>query len=307
MTRRSEKAAVFVHLAAVWVVGCALTGVQTLAVMFSLFLDGTSERVALLAAVAAVALVAFASLGNAAHRIVPLARRTHGSWIWAVSVYGPGTAGAAGAAVVNYRINHLDSAFHLYPVGGLCYALVAALVLPGAAIRRGALGTAVALVAGGAYLSWAAAQPPTLDEWIAANGGQRTLLRVGDPPPGYTLRTLGGNEDAFSAEYERPRAPRLHLGVTRSGHADVRADARGCPVPFGETIRCTDDGGGRQLITYAGGYERRQLLLRREGLVFTVTVEGSAAELSGARRVLSTLRPATDAELAGLLENAIRR
>jgi hypothetical protein len=95
--------------------------------------------------------------------------------------------------------------------------------------------------------------------------------------------------------------------VERIGHDTRRVDSRGCPVPFGETIRCTDDGDGRQLVTYEDGYERQELRLRRDGLVVTVIVTGSHADLSAARHILSTLRPAADAELAGLLERPMRQ
>jgi hypothetical protein len=218
-----------------------------------------------------------------------------------------GTAGAFVAAVVNFEINHLENTLPLYVAGGCCYALAAALFLPGTRIRLGALGAAAVLVGGGAYAYWDAAQPPTLDEHLAAHDVDRRLLRVGAPPSGYTLRALGAGEDTFGAEYEHPDSVRLHLGVERAGHDTRRADARGCPVPFGDPIHCVDDGDGRQLLTYEGGYEHQELRLRRDGLVFTVTVEGHHADLSAARHVLSTLRPATDAELAGLLDVPTRR
>ncbi|MGW7356314.1 hypothetical protein ACWGI0_06495 [Streptomyces sp. NPDC054802] len=49
------------------------------------------------------------------------------------------------------------------------------------------------------------------------------------------------------------------------------------------------------------------LRLRRDGLVCAVTVEGRHEDLSAARHVRSTLRPATDAELAGPLDLPTRR
>jgi hypothetical protein len=295
------------HLAAVWCVGGVLTAVQLQVVLIALFAGGALVRGGLLALGAAVGPAARGGGAPPARTIVPLAHRPRGRWAWTVSVYVSGTAGASVAAVVNFEINHLENALPLYAAGGCCYALAAALFLPGTRIRLGALGATAVLVVGGAYAYWDAAQPPTLDEYFAAHDVDRSLLRVGDPPPGYTLRALGAGEDTFGAEYEHSHSVRLHLGVERAGHDTRRADARGCPVPFGDPIHCVDDGEGRQLLTYEGGYEHQQLRWRRDGLVYTVTVEGRHADLSAARHVLSTLRPATAAELAGLLDLPIRR
>jgi hypothetical protein len=281
--------------------------VQLQVVLIALFVGGAPVRGGLLALGAVLGLGALAGVASAARTIVPLARRPRGRWAWTVSVYVSGTAGASVAAVVDFEINHLENALPLYAAGGSCYALAAALFLPGTRFKLGSLGAAAVLVGGGAYAYRDAAQPPTLDEYLAADDVDRGLLRVGDPPPGYTLRALGAGEDTFGAEYERPRSVRLHLGVARAGVDTRRADARGCPVPFGDPIHCVDDGEGRQLLTYEGVYEYQELRLRRDGLVCTVTVEGHHADLSAARHILSTLRPATDAELAGLLDLPMRR
>ncbi|MDT9686331.1 hypothetical protein RND61_30310 [Streptomyces sp. TRM76323] len=304
MTRTEGTGRAVAHLAVVWLVGCALTGLQTRAVLVALFVGGRAPLGAL-AVTVPLSVAALAGLGTTARPIVPLTRRARGLWTWAASLHTFGTAGAFGVIVADVTTGGLDSGLLLYPVGGTCYALAAAFFLPGTRVKLGALGVAVALAAGGAYAVRDAAQPPTLDEWIAANRVDRTLLRVGDPPPGYTLRVLGASEDGFGADYERPRSARLHLGVEHRGHDTRRADARGCPVPFGEAVRCADDGGGRQLLTYEGG--RQELRLRRDDLVYTVTLEGSRTDLSAARHVLSTLRPATDVELADLLELPVRR
>ncbi|MEV4232245.1 hypothetical protein AB0J81_35295 [Streptomyces bobili] len=308
MTQREAPERAIGHLTAVWLVGCALTHVQSQAVLIALFTDG-SELFGVIVGggmvVGAVAVLAW--LGSAVRTLVPLLRRARGRWAWAAGVYTLGTLGAFGAAVVRFEIDHLENGLLLYPAGGTCYALAAALFLPSFRVRMGALGAATALTVGGMYAAWAAGQPPTLDEWITANGVDRTLLRVGDPPPGYALNVMGASEDGFGADYEGPDSARVHLHVAPAGHDTRRVDARGCPVPFGDPIRCTDDGGGRQLVTFAGGYEHQELRLRRGTLVYTVTVEGSRTDLSAARHVLSTLRPATDTELAGLLELPMRR
>jgi hypothetical protein len=60
-------------------------------------------------------------------------------------------------------------------------------------------------------------------------------------------------------------------------------------------------------VTFVGSYEHQELRLRRDAIVYTVTVEGSRTDLSAARHILSTLRPATDTELTGLLELPMRR
>ncbi|MTE22415.1 hypothetical protein F0L17_25595 [Streptomyces sp. TRM43335] len=308
MTQRKEAGRAVTHLTAVWLVGCVLTSVQLQAVFVALFTGGAVPFTVVLVGVALLAVAVLAWLGTAVRAIVPLTSRARGPWTWAVGVYALGTVGAFGAAVVNFKVNRLEDGLLFCSTGGACYALAAALFLPDTRFRLGALGAAAVLVVGGTYAVRAATQPPTLDEWITANGVDRSMLRVGDPPPGYTLRILGAGEEGFGAEYERSHpARRLHLGVERAGHDPRRVDARGCPVPFGEPIHCADDGGGRQLLTYEGGHEHRELRLRRDGLVYTVTVEGHDTDLSAARHILATLGPATDAELAGLLELPMRR
>ncbi|MBX9395270.1 hypothetical protein K4749_17120 [Streptomyces sp. TRM72054] len=307
MTQTKEAGPAIAHLAAVWLFGCVLTGVQSQAVLVALFVGGTALLVGAVAVVAALAVPALAGLGTAARTIAPLTRRRRGLWAWAVSVYVLGTIGAFGAAVVNFQVNRLENGLLLYPAGGLCYALAAALFLPDTRVRLGALGAAAVLAVGGSYATWDATRPPTLDEWLTANDVDRALLRIGDPPPGHTLRVLGASEDGFGADYERPHSDGLHLAVARQGHDTRRADARGCPVPSGEPIHCTDDGEGRQLITYEGGYEHQELRLRRDGLTYTVTLQGTDNDLTAARHILSTLRPATDGELDGLRELPMRR
>ncbi|MFF8788151.1 hypothetical protein [Streptomyces sp. NPDC015125] len=307
MTHRNEAVRLVVHLAAVWLVGCMLTTLQLQAALVALFTDGANPFAAAVAVLILLAVAALARLGSAVRSMVPLMRRARGPWAWAAVVYALGTLGAFGTALVHFKINHLENVLLFSVSGGAWYALAAALLLPGIRVRLGALAAATALAGASAYALWAATQPPTLGEWITANEVDRTALRVGDPPQGYALHVLAASKDGFGADYERPHAVRLHLGMDRFGQDTRRVDARGCPVPFGEPIHCTDDGGGRQLVTYEGDYARQEMRLRRDGLVYTVTVEGSPADPSAARHILSTLRPASDAELAGLVELPMRR
>ncbi|TXS49921.1 hypothetical protein [Streptomyces sp. t39] len=307
VTPRNDPRRTAAHLVAVWLAGCAVSAVQLQAVLVAVFAGRMPWAAGLLAVVAASAVGLLALLGAHARAVVPLTARGAGPWMWAAAVWALGTLGAAAAAAVGHRVDPLESVLPVHLAGGLCYAVAAALLVPGTRIRLGALGTAAALAAGGVYTAVDASGPPTLDEWITANGVDRAMLMVGEPPPGYTVRVLGASEDGFGADYERAGSPRLHLGVARAGQDRRRADAAGCPVPFGDPIVCTDDGGGRLLVTYGGDHPRRELRLSGGGLVHTVTLGGSGADLAAARRVLSLLRPATDAELAGLTELPMRR
>ncbi|MGW1141412.1 hypothetical protein [Streptomyces zhihengii] len=321
MTRRNDTVPVAVHLVAVWLAGCALSAVQSQAVLVGLFAGSPPWAAGLLAVVAALAVALLALLGRVAGQaglsqhalgaharaVVPLAAGRAGLWAWAAGVWALGTLGAAAAVVVGYRVDHLETALPVHLAGGACYAVAAALFAPGARVRLGALGTAAALAAGGGWAALDAARPPTLDEWIAANGVDRSMLRLGDPPPGWTVQVLGASEDGFGADYERAGSPRLHLGVARAGQDHRRADAAGCPVPLGDPVVCTDDGGGRLLVAWGGDRPYRELRLDAGGLVHTVTLDGPGADLAAARRILSLLRPATDAELAGLTELPMRR
>ncbi|MER6304735.1 hypothetical protein [Streptomyces sp. NPDC001657] len=307
MVRKLAAGRLFAHLAAVACVGCVLTAVQFQAVLIALFAGSTAVLVAVLVVGPVLGMTSLAALATSVRSFVPLTRRARGRWVWAAGVYACGTAGAVAAVAANLRDDGLHTTMLLHPWGGLWYALGAAVFLPGARARRATLAAAALLAAGGSYLAWQAAQPPTLIEWLTANGVDRALLRVGDPPPGYALEDVGASESSFGATYARPGAPDLHLSVERIGHDTRRSDARGCPVPFGETIHCSDDGGGRQLVVHEGDYKQRELRLRRNGLVHTVTVQGSGRTgLSGARQLLTTLRPATDAELTPLLDRPMR-
>ncbi|MFD8075085.1 hypothetical protein ACFV3E_20850 [Streptomyces sp. NPDC059718] len=295
--------AVAAHLAAVWCVGCALTAVQFQAVLFALFLGRPAVLAVVLACGAALAAALLAGLGRAARSVVPLTRRAAGLWAWTAGVYASGTAGAFAVAVVLHQVDHLADWGVLFTAGGTCHALAAAFLLPGARARLTALAAAAVLAVGGAYAAWDAARPPTLDAWLSANGVDRALLRVGDPPPGYTLHVGGASADGFGARYESTGSPALGIHVERAGHDTRRVDARGCPVPFGQEIHCRDDGGGRLLIVHGGDHPTRELRLPRDGLVHTVSLDGCGeAGLPAARLVLSTLRPATRAELAALVE-----
>lgn len=307
MGRKTEAGRLVAHLAAVAFIGCVLTAVQFQAVLIALFADSTAALVAVLVVGAALGMASLAALATSVRGFVPLTRRARGRWVWAAGVYACGTAGAVAAVAANLHDDGLHLTVLLYPWGGVCHALGAAFFLPGTRARPAALAAAALLAAGGSYLAWDAAQPPTLAEWLTANGVDRALLRVGEPPSGYALEDVGASDSGFGATYVRPGAPELHLSVERIGHDTRRTDARGCPVPFGGTIHCSDDGDGRQLIAYGGDYERRELRLRRNGLVHTVTVQGNGrAGLSAARHLLTTLRPATDAELTPLLDRPMR-
>ncbi|MFE9171455.1 hypothetical protein ACFYNZ_18355 [Streptomyces kebangsaanensis] len=310
MTPKNTAGPVVSHLAAAWFVGSFLTGIQFYAVLLALFTESAAVVALTLALVISLAAAVFAVLGATARPIVPLTRQKRGLRGWVSGVYGLGTAGALGTVMLDLQADHrlLTDTRLLCLAGGIWYAVAAAFFLPGARARPAALGAATVLAAGAAYAAWAAVQPPTLDAWITANGVDRALLRVGDPPPGYTLGSVGASEDGFGAAYERPGSEGLDLGVARAGHDTRRADARGCPVPFGDPILCTDDGGGRLLVTYQGDYGYQELRLRRAGLVYTVTLrDPRATDLPAARHVLSTLRPASEAELAGLVELPMRR
>ncbi|MEU6814292.1 hypothetical protein [Streptomyces sp. NPDC046860] len=306
MTRKQRARRAIGHLTAVWAAGGAMAYVQFMAVGVALFADLAAPFTAVAVGSMLLAFAALAGLGAAFRRWVPLMRRTGGVWAWAAAVYVLGTAGATGVAVMVMETDRPWGVPLVFIAGGACYAIAAALLLPGARVKAGALGTAAAMAAGCWYTVWAAAQPPTLDEWITANGVDRTMLRVGDPPPGYTLNVLGASEDGFGADYESSSSTHLHLGVERTGHDTRRADASGCPVSY-EPVHCTDDGAGRRLITFEGGYEHQELRLTRDGLVWTVTMDGTHTDLAPARHILSTLRPATDTELAGLVERPMRR
>ncbi|MFJ6846475.1 hypothetical protein ACIQRE_27850 [Streptomyces griseoluteus] len=113
-------------------------------------------------------------------------------------------------------------------------------------MRLGALGAAVALAAFGAHTTWAAARAPTLAERISANGVDRAMLLVGDPPPGRTLRVNGASAYGFGAEYPAPPprrcASRWNARDTTpagSTHAAVRR-----PSARRSAVRTTERGAG---------------------------------------------------------------
>ncbi|MCK7624306.1 hypothetical protein MUU72_14545 [Streptomyces sp. RS10V-4] len=295
-----------VHLAAVGIIGCAVTSVQFEAVLVALLTGRSAVIAAVCTAAVAVTISLLAGFAGPARPFVPLTRRARGRWYWAAGVYAFGTAGTVGALVLGSGPEGLSHSWLLAPWGGACYALAAAFFLPHRRTRLATTGAAVALAAALGYGTWAAAQPPTLDAWLTANSVDRALLRVGEPPAGYTLRVGGADEHTFGARYTHPGSPDLRLVVQHPGQDTRRADARGCPVPFGDPVACTDDGDGRQLITYEGAYPTQELRLRRAGLVHIVTLEGHHGDLPAARRILATLRPAKDSELTPLVALPMR-
>ncbi|GAA2667330.1 hypothetical protein [Streptomyces lunalinharesii] len=307
MASRSTAWRLAVHLTGVGFVGYVLTAVQFAVALVALFTGRVPVFVAVSLVVAAGAVGLLAGFAAAAQQFVPLARTTRGRWVWAGGVYAFGAAGTVGAAVLTAGPGGPGPSWLLYLWGGGCYALGAAFFLPGPRIRYGALGVTAALAVGVGYAAWASAQPPTLDAWLTANGVDRALLRLGEPPTGYVLRVNGASESGFGAEYERPGAAGLHLSVTHPDQDTRRTDAHGCPVLPGVTVTCTDDGGGRQLVAYDGFTAWRELRLRRGGLIHTVSLSDRPDGLRAARHVLSTLRPATDAELSPLRALPMRR
>ncbi len=123
--------------------------------------------------------------------------------------------------------------------------------------------------------------------------------------PRATCCAATGPARAVSAPTTGGRAP---PGSTSPWHARTRTPVAPTPtaVPFspGVTVTCTGDGGGRELVTYDGFTEWRELRLRRGGLVHTVSLSDRPTDLTAARHVLSTLRPATNAELSPPLRPA---
>ncbi|KUL36828.1 hypothetical protein ADL22_23265 [Streptomyces sp. NRRL F-4489] len=301
MAEKPEAWRTAVHLAGVGFVGCALSAAQFWIVLTALLTGKVLVAVVVCTLVAAIMVSLLAGFAGMARPFAPLTRRARGRWAWAGGVYAFGTVGVIAAIAAEPGLDGLSRSNLLFPWGGACCALAAGFFLPGARTRWAALGLTVALAAGLGYHAWSAAQPPTLNEWLTANRVDRALLRVGEPPTGYTLRVNGAGGHAFGAEYVRPGASAIHLSVEQPGRNARRTDARGCPVPFGETIECADDGSGRQLITYKGTYPRQELRLRQAGLIYTLTLEGRRTDLGAARHILSTLRPATDSELAQLV------
>ncbi|HEX5568584.1 MAG TPA: hypothetical protein VFY14_16945, partial [Streptomyces sp.] len=252
--KNEARLAVAVHLAAVWSVGCALTAFQFFTVIVALFSDNGKVIAAFSVVAVFLGVAVFAGLGTAVRRFVPLVRRKRGLWMWAAGVYAFGTAAAIVTLVASKRSGGLEFGPLFFPFAGAWYALAAAAFLPSARAHLAALATAAVLAAGWSYAVWDASRPPTLDEWITATGVDRAVLRLGDPPPGHALLSVGASEDGFRARYEGPGSAGLHLEVERAGQGTRRTDARGCPVPLGETIHCTDDGGGRLLVAYESGY-----------------------------------------------------
>ncbi|MFD1832120.1 hypothetical protein ACFSJS_21090 [Streptomyces desertarenae] len=299
------------HLAVLALVGTAFAHVQLHAVFLALlFSEGAAVAVVPVAAVAGGTAL-FTAVGGLFRQFAPITGRASGRWVWGAGVYTLGTAGVLAVLVVDRQGPGLGPGADvlLHPFGGLCHALGAVPFLAGARVRLAALAGAAVLAGGWAYGVWESSRPLSPEEWLAANRVDRALLRVGDPPPGYALDVAHASATAFGAGYTRGDTRALRLSVERPGTgAGPRVDARGCPVPLGGTaVRCTDDGGGRLLVAYADGHERRELRLLRDGLLHVVALEGPRSDPAAARHVLSTLRPATGAELAPLAERSAPR
>jgi hypothetical protein len=305
MAQKNEAGRTFIHLAAIGLVGGALLALELQAGLIALFAGGGGAVALVVGVQTCLGVALFAGLGTAARPLVPSTRSAGGLWAWAAGAYVSGTAGAFCLVWVNHRVNDLENVIALFPAVAACYALAAAFFLPGARRRLTTLAATAVFIVGGGCVTWAATRPPTVDQWIADNRVDRDLLRLGDAPPGYTLTGVGAGTSTFGANYERSPSAHLHLEVRRISYVTERTDTSGCPVPRGTPIHCSDDGAGRQSVTYEGweaGEEHQELRLRSRGLVYIVSPLGTAGDLPAARHILSTLRPATHAELRSLVD-----
>lgn len=284
------------HLFMVWALGTGIFLVLGQLLLLALWGGLSGRWLLVLAAAALVSCLPLASLGRAARGVVPLARTRRGLLAWTSGVFALGTAGTASlVALVWHGPNGapaLSTAF--YALGGLPYALAAALFHPRRAVRATALTVATAVFGLTAYAGHEAARPPTDQEWLAEARTPAALLRVGDPPPGYTLRTGGATDTSYSATYLRAGHDDISLYVSLPGTGSGLAhlgNGQDCGTYPPETVTCTRDGAGRLFLS-APTTGLHELHLHRADLTLTVLFH-TPADLPKARHILTTTHPIT--------------
>ncbi|MFE6618184.1 hypothetical protein [Streptomyces sp. NPDC057740] len=289
------------HLFLVWAMTAAMMPVLGFGVVASAWGGGAGATVPVFLLGVPLTVGLLVAAGLPAKTLVPMCASVSRRLGWAVLVFVLGTAGvAAGLAAYGADVD-LGSAGTRIALTGVPYAVAAAFFVPSRWVRMGALAVLGAAVAYGGFVGPAQARQRQYDAEVARYRENPELLYLGATPPGMEVSRAEVGPASFFVDYGPVRAG-YELGfvglVVRS--ASTEAPLR-CPEPAQQGVTCTVDAHGEMatLRDLPGG-AHDVTLVRRHGNT-EVQVSSQSLDEQGLRRLLNTLHPLSDDELAELM------
>ncbi|MEU8823446.1 hypothetical protein [Streptomyces sp. NPDC048636] len=244
-------------------------------------------------------------------RAVPICRTARGRWGWAVVVFCGGTAGLmAGAGARRAGALDVGGALSRAALCGVPYALVAAVFIPGVAVRLVSGVALLGVVAYGTAVTHRARQAEEVRTLMSGTSLARRELVLPDPPAGYRMDEGHGDlaDDHFGVRYVYIGAGRERPDVVCtvgrvSGGGDGPGDRHRGRIT--EAVRTRGD--GRRAVV---------LTCHRDGLRLTVTAHGAprtwrgpdpldAVDRDELRRMLRKARTATDGQVLRALRRPV--
>ncbi|MET9972315.1 hypothetical protein ABZZ80_42140 [Streptomyces sp. NPDC006356] len=290
------------HLLLVWAMTAAMVPVLGFGIVASAWGGGAGATVPVFLLGVPLTVGLLAAAGLPARTVVPLCGSASGRLGWAALVFVLGTAGvAAGLAAYGADVD-LGSASTRIALTGVPYAVAAAFFVPGRGVRLAALAVLAAGVAYGGFVGPAQARQRQYDAEVARYRENPELLYLGATPSGMQLSRAEVGPTSFVVEYGPVRAG-YELGyvglVVRS--PSTPAPLR-CPEPVEQDVTCTVDAHGEMATVRDLPGDAHDITLVRRHRNAEVQVSSQFLDEPGLRRLLDTLHPLSDGELAKLIQ-----
>ncbi|MCF1593042.1 hypothetical protein [Streptomyces muensis] len=290
------------HLLLVWAMTAAMMPVLGFGIVASAWGGGTGATVPvfLLGVPLTVGLLAVAGLP--ARTVVPLCDSASRRLGWAVLVFVLGTAGVAAGLAAYAADVDLGGAGTRIALTGVPYAVAAAFFVPSRGVRLAALAVLAAGVAYGGFVGPAQARQRQYDAEVARYRENPELLYLGATPPGMQLSRAEVGPASFTVEYGPARAG-YELGyVGLVVLSPSTTEPLRCPEPVEQDATCTVDGHGELARVRDLPGDTHDITLVRRHRDAEVQVSSQFLDEPGLRRLLDTLHPLSDGELAKLIE-----
>lgn len=290
------------HLLLVWAMTAAMVPVLGFGIVASAWGGGAGATVPvfLLGVPLTVGLLAVAGLP--ARTVVPLCDSASRRLGWAVLVFVLGTAGVAAGLAAYAADVDLGSAGTRIALTGVPYAVAAAFFVPSRGVRLAALAVLAAGVAYGGFVGPAQARQRQYDAEVARYRENPELLYLGATPPGMQLSRAEVGPASFVVEYGPVRAG-YELGyvglVVRSPSTP---EPPRCPEPVDQGVTCAVDAHGEMATVRDLPGDAHDITLVRRLRNTEVQVSSQFLDEPGLRRLLDTLHPLSDGELAKLIQ-----
>ncbi|MBZ4318836.1 hypothetical protein [Streptomyces huiliensis] len=299
---RSDRGALTaLHLLLVWATAAAVLptlGFGLVATAWSVGV-GAAVPVFALGAVLMVGLLAMA--GTPVRTVVPLCGSVPRRLGWAVLVFVLGTLGVlAGLAAYGGHVD-LGSAGTRIALTGVPYAVAAAFFVPNRWVRLGALAVLRAGVAYGGFVGPAQAREREHETEVARYREHPELQYLAAAPPGMRVSRVAVGPAYFSVDYGPVRQDRDWSGYVSLTMRPALTPTLHCPELLGTGETCTVDTHGvvRTVRELPGGTHAVTLTRRHRSAEAVVTSQ--TLDEPGLRRLLDTLHPLSDTELAELM------